>query len=289
MHPPSLTLVSDLTKEDNIVLAMGPASVENDLQHTIDTSPLHHTGTWSWMAAQLVMAGAGQLVVHDASHDLESFFYVLVSICVLLNEPYKPKCDSELRQCFDKSFNTFEPSMLKTITIQLDLMWKLFILQHISDYFKPIISLLTCLCNAIIVPLSTDDHGNVSCKTPFTHNMFIAAIIQTLSELGPDTWTAVNQAGNDDQVGLRTEIEGENSLELADVASEVNASPDDYAGKSSNEAIFPSNLPFMLPRPTPHQHSAGPSYSMDSGLALSSHARQERSNDLDLLEVPNKC
>ncbi|KAI5994537.1 hypothetical protein EDC04DRAFT_2910536 [Pisolithus marmoratus] len=29
--PPSLTLVSDLTEEDNIVLAMGPASVENDL------------------------------------------------------------------------------------------------------------------------------------------------------------------------------------------------------------------------------------------------------------------
>lgn len=28
--PTSLSLVSDLTKEDNIVLAMGPASVEND-------------------------------------------------------------------------------------------------------------------------------------------------------------------------------------------------------------------------------------------------------------------
>ncbi|KAI6010125.1 hypothetical protein EDC04DRAFT_2906180 [Pisolithus marmoratus] len=286
--PPSLTLVSDLTKEDNIVLTMGPASVENDLQHTIDTSPLHHTGTWSWMAAQLVMAGAGQLVVHDASHNLESFFYVLVGICILLDKPYKPKCNSKLGQCFDKYFNTFEPSMLKTIVIQSDLTWKPFILQHISDYFKPIISLLTCLRNAIIVPLSTDEHGNVSHKTPFTHDMFIATIIQTLSELGPDVWMAINQAGNDDQVGPRTEIEGENSLELVDIASEVNASPDNYAGKSSNEAIFLSNLPFMLPRPTPHWCSAGPGYSVDSGLALSSHARQERSNDLDLLEVPNK-
>ncbi|KAL4069013.1 hypothetical protein J3A83DRAFT_4188935 [Scleroderma citrinum] len=123
----SLSLVSDLTKEDDIALAMGPASTGSDPQHTIDTSPLYHT-----------------------------------------------------------------PSMLKTIMIQLDLTWKPFILQHISEYFKPIINLLTYLCNAIIVPLSTDDHGNISHKAPFTHDMFIATIIQMLSELGPDMWTAVD-------------------------------------------------------------------------------------------------
>ncbi|KAI5990602.1 hypothetical protein EDD15DRAFT_2369663 [Pisolithus albus] len=284
-----LRLVSDLTKEDNIVLAMGPASVENDLRHTIDTSPLHRTGTWSWMAAQLVMAGAGQPVVHDATHDLESFFYVLIGICVLLNEPYKPKCDN-LTQCFDKYFNTFEPSVLKTITIRSDLTWKPFILQHISDYFKPIINLLTHLCNTIIVPLSADGHGNVDRKTPFTHDMFIAAIIQMLSELGPDAWTAVSQAGNDDEVGSETEIGGENSLKLVDVESEVDASPDDSADESSNGGkVFPSNLPFLLPRPAPHRRSAGPGfYSLDSGLALGSHAHQERRNDLDPPEVPNK-
>jgi len=59
------------------------------------------------MVAQLVMAGTGQPVVHDPTHDLESFFYVLVSICILLNEHYKPKCDSDLAQCFNKYFNTF--------------------------------------------------------------------------------------------------------------------------------------------------------------------------------------
>lgn len=41
--PTSLSLVTNLTKRDNIVLAMGPASVENDPRHTIDTSPLHRT------------------------------------------------------------------------------------------------------------------------------------------------------------------------------------------------------------------------------------------------------
>lgn len=235
------------------------------------------------MAAQLVMAGAGQPVVHDPTHDLESFFYVLVGVCVLLDGPYKPKSDNDLAQCFDKYFNTFEPSVLKTITIQSDLTWKPFILQHISDYFKPLINLLTYLRNAIIVPLSADDRGNVSRKTPFTHDMFIAAIVQTLSELGPDAWTAVPHT-----VDPETGTEGDGSLKLADVASEVNPSPSDSADESLNKPTPPSDLLFMLPRPIPHRRSAGPGfYSVDSGLTLG-HASQETEEDLDPLEVPNK-
>lgn len=242
------------------------------------------------MAAQLVMAGAGQLVVHDATHDLKSFFYVLLGICVLLDEPYKLKCNSNLVQCFDKYFDTFEPSLLRTITIQLDLTWKPFILQHISDYSKPVTNLLTHLHNAIIVPLSADDHGNVSRKIPFTHNMFIAAIIQMLSELGPNAWTVVNQASNDDQTDQEMENGGENSLKLVDATSELNPLSSDPADNLSNKSISLSNLPFMLPRPIPHRHSAGPGfYSVDSGLTLGSHAHQETEDDFNPFEVPNKC
>jgi len=40
---PTLTLVSELTKDDDIVLTMGPqADAESDPCHTIDTSPLYH-------------------------------------------------------------------------------------------------------------------------------------------------------------------------------------------------------------------------------------------------------
>ena len=39
------------------------------------------------MSAQLVMAGPGQPVVHNALHDLESFFYVLLGICILYDGP----------------------------------------------------------------------------------------------------------------------------------------------------------------------------------------------------------
>ena len=37
-----LTLVSELTKEDNIIVPMGPTT-ENNPRPTIDSSPLHHT------------------------------------------------------------------------------------------------------------------------------------------------------------------------------------------------------------------------------------------------------
>ncbi|KAI6000082.1 hypothetical protein EDD15DRAFT_2362646 [Pisolithus albus] len=87
---PRLVSISDLTRDDDIVVAMGPQSeTESDLCETIDSCPLYHTGTWSWMSAQLVMAGAGQQVVHEPVHDLESLFYVLVgsgAIKVALDE-----------------------------------------------------------------------------------------------------------------------------------------------------------------------------------------------------------
>ena len=97
------------------------------------------------MSAQLVMAGPGQLVIHNALHDLESFFYVLVGICILYNEPFKQKLEDKLAECYDKFFNTFEPSILKTIMIQSDLTWNPFVVKYIHPYFKPLIPLLTKL------------------------------------------------------------------------------------------------------------------------------------------------
>ena len=114
------------------------------------------------MSAKLVMVGPGQLVIHKSVHDLESSFYVLLGILVLLDEPYKSKSNEELTQCFDKYFNTFELSVLKTITIQADLTWKSLILQHISTYFEPIIKLLTRLRDAIVSPLYMNHKANFS-------------------------------------------------------------------------------------------------------------------------------
>ena len=97
------------------------------------------------MSAQLVMAGPGQPVIHNALHDLESFFYVLVGICILYDKPFKQKSEDKLAECYDKFFNTFKPSILKTITIQSDLTWNPFVVKYIHPYFKPLIPLLTKL------------------------------------------------------------------------------------------------------------------------------------------------
>lgn len=91
------------------------------------------------------MAGPNQPVIHNELHDLESFFYVFVGISVLYNKPGKPKPDKELQKCFDKLFNTMEPSILKTIAIQSNLTWVPSILGHISPYFQPLILLLNNL------------------------------------------------------------------------------------------------------------------------------------------------
>ena len=65
--PTSLSLVSDLTKEDDIVLAMGPASVENNPRHTIDTSPLHHTVCFTILVHQTTQQSKLGNMVMDGS------------------------------------------------------------------------------------------------------------------------------------------------------------------------------------------------------------------------------
>ncbi|KAF8546168.1 hypothetical protein OG21DRAFT_1528007, partial [Imleria badia] len=186
--PPALVPISELTAEDDIVLFMGTDNPKNDPCKTIDLCPLYRTGTWLWMSVQLVMAGPGQPVIHDAVHDLESIFYVLVGICVLYNGPSKQRSEQELAKCYDKFSNTYEPSILKTITIQSDLTWIPHIVQHIHPFFEPVIPLLELLRVEIILPLATDKEGNFYRKTSCSHDTFIKHIVTTLSKLGPEHW-----------------------------------------------------------------------------------------------------
>jgi len=250
------------------------------------------------MSAQLVMAGIRQPVMHNSIHDLESLFYVLIGVHALLDEPYKPKCEEDLTQCFYKYFNTLKPSMLKTITIQSDLTWQPFILQHISKYFEPIIPLLKCLWDGIISPLYTNDHGNFCHRTTFTHDMFITTIIDTLSELKDDTWIPYNpecdkcvEDKNDDSSNTmlgRVKVEGDTST--ADEAN-PNVLPGDSTDEPTNQCTFTEmpTIPLpMLPQPSSCWSSRGPGFprSLDSALAVHHHCEEV----LDLLEQsPSKC
>ena len=54
-------------------------------------------------------------------------------------------------------FNTFELSLLKTITIQSNVGWVANILKYISPYFQPLIPLLNVLREKIVMPMMVID------------------------------------------------------------------------------------------------------------------------------------
>ena len=139
------------------------------------------------MAAELVMIGPGKPVSHAARHDLESFFYMLLGICVLFDEPHKCKPKNKLSQCFDIYFNTFEPSLLKTIMIQSRLGWSANILLHLSPYFQPLIPFLNTLCEAIVLPMDFL-HNQFSTSHLITHNAILKALLDALCTLEADSW-----------------------------------------------------------------------------------------------------
>jgi hypothetical protein len=160
------------------------------------------------MSAQLVMAGPGQPMVHNALHDLESFFYVLVGVCVLYDGPSMQKSEADLAECFDKFFSTFELSVLKTITVQSELTWTSFIVKYIHPYFKPLVPLLSYLRAEIILPLATDECGDFYHKNLCNHDTFIRHIIMALSELQPEHWNdaSLKQKSSDSSCPASLEI-----------------------------------------------------------------------------------
>lgn len=245
------------------------------------------------MSAELVMAGPGQPVIHNSDHDLESCFYVLLGIFVLLDEPYKPKSDEELARCFDKYFNTFEPSVLKTITIQADLTWESLILQRISPYFEPAINLLIRLRHAIVSPLYVNRYGKFHRRAPFSHDEFIIAIIDTLSGLNADAWVPRSHPNNDRLANQEAHSRGGFGLERNndDIVAEPEVEfSDEEAGDSPAKSADESSdrkksatkplPPPMLLRFQPCRSSGGPGFASD-------FTRPREDGDLDWLP-PNK-
>ncbi|KAI6027145.1 hypothetical protein EDC04DRAFT_2605908 [Pisolithus marmoratus] len=174
---PHLVSIPDLTRDHNIVMAMGPQfETESNLHHTIDMSPLYCT-------------------VHP-----------------------------------------------------------------VFPYFKPLIPLLTQLCNAVIIPLFFNDHGNITCRKPFTHDLFITSTIETLSHLGPDAGVPVDHVGNNKDLA-NPEVKVKDELN-ADGTKEASGA---YKFTLSNLM----SLPPMLLRPPLHQAAAGQGfYSMDMDWLL---------------------
>ncbi|KAF8547632.1 hypothetical protein OG21DRAFT_1490051 [Imleria badia] len=236
---PVPTPISQLTWEDEIVV-LSAKEWDKDKCNTIDLNPLHRTGIWSWMSAKLVMAGPKQPIVHNSLHDLESFFYILVGLCVLFEQPGKVKSDEALAKCFDRLFNTFEPSVLKTIMIQSNLTWHPSVLNHISPYFHPIIPLLEDLQREIVVPMHMDVEGRFRHEGTFNHATLIQCIIMTLCNLPSDTWVPY-ELGKDSQTNQAKQCQLEVGVDTKiNDSNQVKSPPD---GELSNDEAHPEEMP----------------------------------------------
>ena len=151
------------------------------------------------MAAELAMIGPEMPVRHMPYHDLKSIFYVLLRISVLYDEPYKPKPEDELLECFNVYFNTHFPSLQKTFTIQLELGWLSAICKHFSDYFQPLRPLLDTFCERIVLPMTyVNGLFRQHCQEiPITHDEMVKYLINMLFNLPDKAWVTKEQCNID--------------------------------------------------------------------------------------------
>ncbi|KAF8836971.1 hypothetical protein BDN67DRAFT_1014226 [Paxillus ammoniavirescens] len=299
---------SDLTVADESVLSMGittDTDVDGNSHPTIDANPLYHTGIWSWMLAELVLAGPGQLVMHRPHHDLESMFYVLLSLCIFLKEPHKPQTEDELAKCFDKYFNTYEPSLLKTTTIQSNISWGLCIVHYISPYFHCFIPLLERLHKDIIVPMHADADGTFHRDKPIIHDTVIVTLIDALCSLDDSAWEPYKDLNEPNVPGppvvasdQESDGSGESIRHLGwDEGHEaelvIAPGPADSLADSSHKSdsahelsnIVP-DLPPEISRPHARRVTGGHGFHAQSDSAVYSSLAQQRQLEDDLDERP---
>ncbi|KAF8449209.1 hypothetical protein L210DRAFT_3640833 [Boletus edulis BED1] len=178
---------TNLEDTHNILIPVADEPIPSDTGPSIDTSPLHCTGTWAWMAAELSHVGSGMPVVHRAHHDLELFFYILLAICLLYDEPAKLKPAKVLSQSFDPFFTITKPSTLNVVTIQSDFGWTTHMLPYVSSYFQPLIPLLEKIRKELILPIKMHG-GKLQANLDFTHDHFIEDIVMVLAKLPGSSW-----------------------------------------------------------------------------------------------------
>ena len=148
---------------------------------------------------------------HTPHHNLESFFYVLLGILVLYDEPHKLKPEDKLAECFDVYFNTFQPSLQKTIMVQSQLGWTANICEYISPYLTPLIDLFSTLHEKIILPMISVKGSFTSGDKPITHNDMVKCLIDALSKLPDESW--ITKVSPDNGCGeLRPYSAGSNSM-----------------------------------------------------------------------------
>ncbi|KAF8548783.1 hypothetical protein OG21DRAFT_1526253 [Imleria badia] len=173
---------SELSDGHSIIIPVVDKPLPHSSGSSIDANPLQRMGTWAWMATELSYIGPRTPVEHQAHHDLKSFFYILLAICLLYDEPGKVKPPKVLTVCFNPFFSVMHPSTLKTVTVQSPFGWTALMLPYISQYFQSIIPLLQKIQDQLIMPIQLQGK-TVSTNEQFTHDDFIDSIVVMLFRL----------------------------------------------------------------------------------------------------------
>lgn len=156
-----------------------------------------YKGTWPWMAVELSHVGPGEPMEHKPVHDLESFFYVLLGVCLLFDGPKNLKSDEQLAACYDACFAVFKPTIQKTLLVQSQFGWTAVILPNISSYFRPIVPLLDCIRMEFILSIQRGDNSKVRSNPLFTHDTSLTLIADSLVNLPAMHWETQLQDDTD--------------------------------------------------------------------------------------------
>ncbi|KAF8130102.1 hypothetical protein EV363DRAFT_1489990, partial [Boletus edulis] len=229
----SVVSPDNLLGTHDIVIPVADEDLPNDASLAIDESALQRTGTWAWMAAELALVGPGVPVVHEAHHDLESFFYILLAVCLLYDNPCQPKPAKVLAQCFDPFFAVTQPSIYKTLAIQSDVGWTALMIPHISPYFQPLITLLEDIWRELILPIKLDGK-KLQANRNFSHDNFIDAIVTMLSNLPESYWLA--------KVAKKGQTIVPQSMDTSSAASISSTSSPTWLLPTSVDVVTPSSV-----------------------------------------------
>ena len=183
-------------------------------------------------------------------------------------------------------FNTFEPSLLKTITIQSNIGWTTNILKHISPYFQPLIPLLNVLRERIVIPMANVNDSFSSCEEPITSDDMVNHILKVLGELPAWCWVACDPPYKDESQRptpamssasvppVDSALQSSNSENAANSSSEDTSSCSEYTGTR------------RMSRPSAIRRVTGPGFT--SLIDSSGSRRQPPESDAEYIES-NPC
>lgn len=201
---------------------------------------------------------------------------------MLYDEPHKLKLQEKLAECFDVYFNTFKPSLQKTITIQSQLSWLANICQYVSPYFRPLIGLFDTLHEKIILPMTFAKGSFKSGKETITHDDMVKCFLNALSKFPDESWIAKASPDNRDSEPQSCLVGSGITMPQSGLELSPEDSSEDDASSISSESDSIDVL--CMCQPSPVHQTSRPSFT-SSSVSSGGTRRQCPEADMDYVDL----